>query len=783
MKYWLSFTLFLCGFALSFTVFCKALAGNVTYDGRSLVIDGQHRILFSGSIHYPRSTPEMWPSLIAKAKEGGIDVIQTYVFWNLHEPQQEKYDFSGRNDLVRFIKEIQAQGLYVCLRIGPFIEGEWSYGGFPFWLHDIPDIVFRTDNEPFKKEMQRFATKIVDMMKEERLYASQGGPIILSQIENEYKLVEEAFHEKGKSYVRWAANMAVGLQTGVPWVMCKQDDAPDPVINTCNGMRCGETFAGPNSPQKPALWTENWTSFVETYGEEPYIRSPEEIAFHVALFIAKKGSYVNYYMYHGGTNFGRSASAFVKTSYYDQAPLDEYGLTRQPKWGHLKELHAAMKLCSKPLTSGQQTTLPLGQLQQAYVYGDYKSGDCAAFLVNNGSKDAEVLFYNVLYQLPRKSISILPDCKAVAFNTAKVSTQYDTRTMVPCEKFGSKERWEDFREAMPDFDKTSLRATVLLEQMNTTKDESDYLWYTLRFQHDSPNAQATLNVQSCGHVLRAFVNGHFNSGAYLERKVAGLRSVRIEGKDFSRYLWGYQVGLSGEQLQIYSDLGSRKVEWNKFGSSDNQPQPLTWYKIEFDAPAGSEPLALNLGSMGKGQAWINGQNIGRYWVSFHTYKGQPSQTWYNVPRSFLKPSGNLLILLEEENGNPLGISLDRVSTTRACVKVSESHLPPVTSWLVEKQGGVKKNNRQKNGRKTPPYVQLSCPRGRTISKILFASYGNPAGDCQSYAQGSCHASNSKTIVKQACLGKRSCSISASNGKFGDPCPGLLKTLVIDAQCK
>ncbi|PON79887.1 Glycoside hydrolase [Trema orientale] len=63
-------------------------AENVTYDGRSLIIDGQRRLLFSGSIHYPRSTPEMWPSLIEKAKEGGLDVIQTYVFWNLHERKQ-----------------------------------------------------------------------------------------------------------------------------------------------------------------------------------------------------------------------------------------------------------------------------------------------------------------------------------------------------------------------------------------------------------------------------------------------------------------------------------------------------------------------------------------------------------------------------------------------------------------------------------------------------------------------------------------------------------------------
>ncbi|KDO45825.1 hypothetical protein CISIN_1g0419571mg, partial [Citrus sinensis] len=125
--------------------------GEVTYDGRSLIINGERKVLFSGSIHYPRSPREMWPSLISKAKEGGLDVIQTYVFWNLHEPQPGKYDFSGRRDLVRFIKEIQAQGLYASIRIGPFIQSEWSYGGLPFWLHDVPGITFRCDNEPFKK--------------------------------------------------------------------------------------------------------------------------------------------------------------------------------------------------------------------------------------------------------------------------------------------------------------------------------------------------------------------------------------------------------------------------------------------------------------------------------------------------------------------------------------------------------------------------------------------------------------------------------------------------------
>lgn len=485
------------------------LGGNdgVTYDGRSLIINGEHKLLFSGSIHYPRSTPDMWPSLIAKAKEGGIDVIQTYVFWNLHEPKQGTYEFSGRRDIVRFVKEIQKQGLYACLRIGPFIEAEWSYGGLPFWLHDVPGIVYRSDNDPFKLHMQNFTTKIVNLMKSEGLYASQGGPIILSQIENEYTLVEAAFSEKGPRYVLWAADMAVSLQTGVPWSMCKQNDAPDPVINTCNGMRCGETFTGPNSPNKPSIWTENWTSFYQTYGEEPYIRSAEEIAFHVALFIAaKNGTYVNYYMYHGGTNFGRSASAFMITGYYDQAPLDEYGLTREPKWGHLKELHAALKLCTTALLTGTKSNFSLGQSLEAIVF-ETESGECAAFLVNKGATDTNVRFQNVTYELPLSSISILPDCKNVAFNTRRVSVQHNTRSMKAVQKFESSEEWQEFKELIPNFDETKLRANELLEHMGTTKDRSDYLWYTFRVQQDSPDCQQTLEVDSRAHALHAFVNG------------------------------------------------------------------------------------------------------------------------------------------------------------------------------------------------------------------------------------------------------------------------------------
>lgn len=179
--------------------------------------------------------------------------------------------------------------------------------------------------------------------------------------------------------------------------------------------------------------------------------------------------------------------------------------------------------------------------------------------------------------------------------------------------------------------------------------------------------------------------------------------------------------------------------------------------------------------MGKGEAWVNGQSIGRFWVSFQTPKGKPSQTWYavhtnimylllfqyfghttlhlsifryNVPRSFLKPTGNLLVLLEEENGDPLGISLDKVSVTQVCGHVSETHLPPVSKWLVQKTQN-QNNTKTKLGRR--PKIQLSCPPKKSISKVLFSSFGNPSGDCKTYATGSCHSSNSKAIVEKVSI--------------------------------
>ncbi|KAK9267906.1 hypothetical protein L1049_010343 [Liquidambar formosana] len=163
---------------------------------------------------------QMWEDLIQKAKDGGLNVIETYVFWNVHEPSPGNYNFEGRCDLVRFIKTIQRAGLYAQLLIGPYVCVEWNFGfhflpfltyvlcnGFPVWLKYVPGINFKTENEPLK-------------------------------IENESGMQGNALGSAGYNYMNWATNMAVGLGTGVPW-----EHAPDLVVSILISLTDGSSLA------------------------------------------------------------------------------------------------------------------------------------------------------------------------------------------------------------------------------------------------------------------------------------------------------------------------------------------------------------------------------------------------------------------------------------------------------------------------------------------------------------------------------------------------------------
>ncbi|KAH9717184.1 Beta-galactosidase 10 [Citrus sinensis] len=571
-------------------------AGNVTYDSRSLIINGRRELIISAAIHYPRSVPGMWPGLVQKAKEGGVNTIESYVFWNGHELSPGK------------------ARMYMILRIGPFVAAEYNYGGIPVWLHYIPGTVFRNDTEPFK-------------------------------VENEYGYYESFYGEGGKRYALWAAKMAVAQNIGVPWIMCQQFDTPDPVINTCNSFYCDQFT--PHSPSMPKIWTENWPGWFKTFGGRDPHRPSEDIAFSVARFFQKGGSVHNYYMYHGGTNFGRTAGGpFITTSYDYEAPIDEYGLPRNPKWGHLKELHGAIKLCEHALLNGERSNLSLGSSQEADVYAD-SSGACAAFLANMDDKnDKTVVFRNVSYHLPAWSV------RAQSSTVEMVPENLQPSEASPDN--GSKGlKWEVFKEIAGIWGEADFVKSGFVDHINTTKDTTDYLWYTTSIivneneEFLKNGSRPVLLIESKGHALHAFANQELQ-GPFYEWVGAGITSVKITG----------------------------------FNSGTLDLSTYSWtYKAVVKQPPGDEPIGLDMLKMGKGLAWLNGEEIGRYWprksrkssphdecVQECDYRGkfnpdkcitgcgEPSQRWYHIPRSWFKPSENILVIFEEKGGDPTKIT-------------------------------------------------------------------------------------------------------------------------------
>ncbi|XP_022972701.1 beta-galactosidase 7-like [Cucurbita maxima] len=753
----------------------------------------------------------MWPLLIDKAKQGGIDAIETYVFWNAHEPQQGQYDFSGNNDRVRFIRTIQEQGLYAILRIGPYVCAEWNYGGFPVWLHNLPGIEFRTKNKVFMDEMEKFSTLIINMMKEYELFASQGGPIIIAQIENEYGNIKGSYGQAGNEYVKWCADLALSYNLSIPWIMCQEDDAPQPIINTCNGFYCDQFK--PNSKNSPKMWTENWTGWFKAWGSRDPLRTAEDLAFAVARFFQYGGTLQNYYMYHGGTNFGRtSGGPYITTSYDYNAPLDEYGNTAEPKWGHLKQLHDLVKSMEEVLTYGEVNHTEYGHLTTATSY-TYK-GKSSCFFGNAENGDRDITYGNRTYKVRGWSVSILPDCKTEVYNTAEVNTQTTIREKVSSQVGNFKEpmqwQWRDekieFVSREGEVTDCAMTANRLLDQKVLTNDSSDYLWYITSFHLSGSDPlfgkNVTLRVKTSGHILHAFLNGRHigsqhaqkdkysfvfekkisdllygfnqisllsatvglaNYGAHFENSEVGVHGpveLIADGetiRNLSSNEWYYKVGLDGEKSEFFNPNCQLREPWNYGNLPLNQN--FVWYKTTFQTPSGSEAVIVDLMGMGKGHAWVNGLSIGRYWPSYLSIEngcssscdfrgaysdgkcatncGKPTQRWYHIPRSYLNCEGeNTLILFEEFGGMPLDIDIQTTRVKKVCA------MPYAGSTL-----------------------ELSC-HDRTISDIKFVSFGNPHGTCDSFQKGSCESSTALSVIEEACVGQRECSIEVSEKNLG-----------------
>jgi beta-galactosidase len=155
-------------------------------EGDHFLLDGKPFKVLSGELHYARIPRDYWHARLKMAKAMGLNTIATYVFWNLHEPSPGVYDFSGQNDLRAFIQVAQEEGLYVILRAGPYVCAEWELGGLPSWLLKDPAsaAALRSDSPLFLEPTARWIKRLNQEVGS--LQIGNGGPILITQVENEY---------------------------------------------------------------------------------------------------------------------------------------------------------------------------------------------------------------------------------------------------------------------------------------------------------------------------------------------------------------------------------------------------------------------------------------------------------------------------------------------------------------------------------------------------------------------------------------------------------------------
>lgn len=150
---------------------------SVSYDERAILINGERVLLLSGSVHYPRFAEAEWAHQLNLTRMSGLNMVQTYVFWNWHEPVKRQYDFTSEShNLGKFLQLAADFGLFVYLRIGPFICSEWAYGGIPLWMREDKSIVYRTNDTKWEYEMTVFVNLI---MKYVQPYLARNGQLTL----------------------------------------------------------------------------------------------------------------------------------------------------------------------------------------------------------------------------------------------------------------------------------------------------------------------------------------------------------------------------------------------------------------------------------------------------------------------------------------------------------------------------------------------------------------------------------------------------------------------------
>ncbi len=311
------------------------------------ILDGQPFQIISGEMHPARIPAEYWRHRVQMAKAMGCNTIAAYIFWNYHEAEEGKYDFStGNHNLQEFFKIVREEGLFLIVRPGPYVCAEWEFGGIPPYLLRIPDIKVRCMDPRYMAAAERYISKLAEEIKP--FMITRGGPILLLQIENEYGSygndrkyllrLKEVWKEAGIDIPTFTGD-------GPTEHMLEAGSLPGSAVGLDPGSSPEDfELAKKMNPGVPVFSSETYPGWLTHWGEKWAKPDSAKLLKDVKFLMDNKKSF-NLYVIHGGTNFGFTAGANSGgkgyepdiTSYDYDAPINEQGGST-PKYLALRKL-------------------------------------------------------------------------------------------------------------------------------------------------------------------------------------------------------------------------------------------------------------------------------------------------------------------------------------------------------------------------------------------------------------------------------------------------------------
>ena len=556
--------------------------------GNQFVRDGEAIKIISGAVHYFRNMPDTWRDIFKKMKAMGLNCVETYCAWNMHEKKIGEFDFTGNLDIKRFIEIANEEGLMAIVRPGPYICAEWEFGGLPWWLQTMDDMEIRCSNPMYMERFESYLSHLFDQIR--GLLFTNGGPIIMLQCENEY-----GYYGDDKEYLKSLYQIYRKHGIDVPLFTSDGtseanllDGAIDGCLATLNfGSRVEENFAAHDKlfPDAPKMCMEMWNGWIDAWGDTYHHTTSAENYAKVVDDMLKRGS-LNMYMFIGGTNFGFTSGAnhYEKftpdvTSYDYDAMLTECGDVTQK--------YMAVREVIKKHTKGELPPVPENRPKKAYGKVN---------LTQSGG------FFDNLDNLSAPIFSNVPKCME-HYGQGYGYIAYTTTLN------------RDYTDTALSFSDLGDRALVYV---NRTLNGIVYI-------NDS-ELKTTINAKK-GDTLTILVEnmGRANFGPKMMRK-KGIAGRLLLGNNIIHFNW---------QVYPLPMDNLDKVEYNK-----EFTEPSGFYKGSFtvDSPADT---FLYLDNFKKGFAVINGFNLGRYWEI------GPQKSLY-VPASLLKKGENQLVIFESD---------------------------------------------------------------------------------------------------------------------------------------